>query len=154
MSVMDRIQDAGIVLPAAEIPKALYVPYTLHHGFLTVSGQLPLQDGKPVFVGKVPGAVSVEAAQQAARLCLANLLGWVAAATDGDFERIRGIVRVGGYVAAEPGFDDAPLVINAASELLNRIFAERGRHARLALGVASLPFGAPVEIEATFALEL
>ncbi|SPA56605.1 RidA family protein [Cupriavidus taiwanensis] len=153
MSVMDRIQAAGIVLPAAAMPKALYVPYTLHRGLLTISGQLPLQDSKPVFVGKVPGAVSVEAAQAAARLCLANLLGWVAAAVDGDFERIRGIVRVGGYVAADPGFDDAPLVINAASDLLNRIFAERGRHARLALGVASLPFGAPVEIEATFALD-
>ncbi|MDK3024103.1 RidA family protein [Cupriavidus taiwanensis] len=152
MSVMDRIHAAGIVLPAAEMPRALYVPYTLHHGLLTISGQLPLQDGKPVFVGKVPGKVSVEAAQTAARLCLANLLGWAAAAT-GDLERIRGIVRVGGYVAADPGFDDAPLVINAASELLNRIFAERGRHARLALGVASLPYGAPVEIEATFALD-
>ncbi|WP_265920779.1 RidA family protein [Cupriavidus nantongensis] len=153
MSVMDRIQAAGIVLPAVEMPKAPYVPYTLHRGLLTISGQLPLQDGKPLFVGKVPGAVSVEAAQGAARLCLTNLLGWVAAAVDGDFERIRGIVRVGGYVAADPGFNDAPLVINAASELLNRIFAERGRHARLALGVASLPFGAPVEIEATFALD-
>lgn len=154
MSVMDRIQAAGIVLPAAEIPKAHYVPYTLHHGFLTVSGQLPLQHGKPAFVGTVPDAITVETAQEAARLCLANLLGWVAAAVDGDFERIRGVVRVGGYVAAKPGFNDAPLVINAASELLNRIFGERGRHARVAMGVASLPFGAPVEIEATFALDL
>ncbi|WP_011301293.1 MULTISPECIES: RidA family protein [Cupriavidus] len=154
MSVMDRIQAAGIVLPAAEIPKALYVPYTQHHGLLTVSGQLPLRNGKPLFVGTVPDAVAVEAAQEAARLCLANLLGWVAAAVEGDFERIRGVVRVGGYVAVKPGFNDAPLVINAASDLLNRIFQERGRHARLAIGVASLPFGAPVEIEATFALDV
>ncbi|MEM5277084.1 RidA family protein [Cupriavidus taiwanensis] len=153
MSVMERIHAAGIVLPGAEMPKALYVPYTQHRGLLTISGQLPLHNGKPVFVGKVPGAVSVEAAQEAARLCLTNLLGWVAVAVEGDFERIRGVVRLGGYVAADPGFNDAPLVINAASELLNRIFAERGRHARLALGVASLPFGAPVEIEATFALD-
>jgi len=153
MSVMDRIRAAGIVLPAAEVPKALYVPYTLHHGFLTISGQLPLRNGKPVVVGTVPGAVNVEGAQEAARLCVANLLGWVAAAVEGDFERVRGVVRVGGYVAAEPGFNDAPLVINAASELLNRIFEERGCHARLAMGVASLPFGAPVEIEATFALD-
>ncbi len=78
MSMMDRIQAAGIVLPAAEMPKALYVPYTLHHGLLTVSGQLPLRNGKPVFVGTVPDAVAVDAAQEAARLCLANLLGWVA----------------------------------------------------------------------------
>ncbi|GMG90218.1 RidA family protein [Cupriavidus metallidurans] len=153
MSVMDRIRAAGIVLPAAEIPKALYVPYTLHHGLLTVSGQLPLQNGKPILVGTVPDAVTVEAAQDAARLCLANMLGWVGAAVEGDFERIRGVVRVGGYVAVKPGFNDAPQVINAASELLNRIFEERGRHARVAMGVASLPFGAPVEIEATFALD-
>jgi len=153
MSVMERIQAAGIVLPILELPKALYVPYTLHHGLLTISGQLPLQNGKTAFVGTVPHGVSVEAAQQAARLCLTNLLGWVAAALDGDFERICGIVRVGGYVSVNAGFNDAPQVINAASDLLNRIFGERGRHARLAVGVASLPFGAPVEIEATFALD-
>ncbi len=84
---------------------------------------------------------------------MANLLGWVAAAVEGDFERVRGVVRVGGYVAAEPGFNDAPLVINAASELLNRIFEERGRHARLAMGVASLPLARRWKSKATFALD-
>lgn len=153
MSVIERIEAAGIVLPATEIPRALYAPYTVHNGLLTVSGQLPLKGGKPEFVGKVPGEVTVEDARAAARLCLANLLGWAAAATDGNLERIRGIVRVGGYVAAQPGFHDAPAVINAASELLNEIFGERGRHARVAMGVASLPFDAPVEIEATFVLD-
>ncbi len=152
MSVLERIEAAGIILPVTEVPKALYVPYTIHHGFLTVSGQLPLAGGKAEYVGKVPGDISLEQAQAAARVCLANLLGWVAAATGGDFDRVQGIVRVGGYVAVDPGFHDAPLVINAASGLLNEIFGEKGRHARVAMGVASLPFNAPVEIEATFVL--
>jgi enamine deaminase RidA (YjgF/YER057c/UK114 family) len=152
MSVLERIQAAGIILPVTEVPKALYVPYTIHNGFLTVSGQLPLAGGEAQYVGKVPGDVSLEQAQAAARICLANLLGWVAAATDGDFERVQGVVRVGGYVAVDPGFHDAPQVINAASRLLNDVFGEKGRHARVAMGVASLPFNAPVEIEATFVL--
>ncbi|WP_191002392.1 RidA family protein [Cupriavidus pauculus] len=153
MSVIARIQAAGIVLPPPDLPKALYVPYTIHHGLLTVSGQLPIEGGAPRFVGKVPTDVDLDTAREAARLCVANLLGWVSAATDGAFDRVRGVVRLAGYVAAASDFHDAPQVINAASVLINEIFEERGHHARLAIGVATLPFNAPVEIEAIFALD-
>jgi enamine deaminase RidA (YjgF/YER057c/UK114 family) len=153
MSVIDRIDEAGIVLPSPVFPNALFVPYTLHRGVLTVSGQLPLRDGKPMYVGSVPAEVPLDSAREAAHLCVANVLGWVAAATDGEFDRVRSVLRLGGFVSTSPGFHDAPAVINAASELINFIFKDHGRHARIAIGVASLPFGAPVEIEASFAID-
>ncbi|MBP0632882.1 MULTISPECIES: RidA family protein [unclassified Cupriavidus] len=153
MSVIDRLAEAGIVLPSPVLPNALFVPYTLHRGVLTVSGQLPLRDGKPVYAGSVPAEVPLDSARDAARLCLANVLGWVAAATDGELDRVRSVLRLGGFVSTSAGFHDAPAVINAASELINFIFADQGRHARIAIGVASLPFGAPVEIEASFAID-
>ncbi|MGO4332432.1 RidA family protein [Cupriavidus sp. 2TAF22] len=154
MTIIDRIREAAIVLPPPAIPTALFVPYTLHRGILTVSGQLPVRSGQPIFAGRVPAEVSLDDAREAARLCVANLLGWASAATNGDLERIDGVLRLGGFVATSDGFHDAPAVVNAASELINFIFADKGRHARIAIGVASLPLGAPVEIEATFALDV
>lgn len=81
-----------------------------------------------------------------------NLLGWAHVATDGRLDRIESVLRVGGFVATSEGFADAPFIVNAASELLTQLFGEAGAHARIAIGVASLPFNAPVEVEATFAL--
>jgi enamine deaminase RidA (YjgF/YER057c/UK114 family) len=153
MSIYDRVREAGIVLPALAIPAAVFRPYVLCDSQLIVSGQLPVRDGKPLFVGKVPDSVSVSDAQSAARLCMINILAWAHHATDGDLNRIRKVLRLGGFVATSEGFADAPSVINAASELVTQIFGERGSHARIAIGVASLPFNAPVEVEAAFALE-
>ncbi|ALD93123.1 YjgF family translation initiation inhibitor [Cupriavidus gilardii CR3] len=152
MPVIDRIREAGIVLPSLEVPAALFVPYTLHRGVLTVSGQLPMVGGKAFATGRVPDDVSLDTAREAARHCVANVLGWVAAATGGDLERVQRVLRIGGFVATSAGFHDAPAVVNAASELINFVFGDKGKHARIAIGVASLPFCAPVEIEATFAL--
>ncbi|ESH95056.1 MULTISPECIES: RidA family protein [unclassified Cupriavidus] len=154
MPVIERIREAGIVLPPADMPSALFVPYTLHRGILTISGQLPTVGGKAFATGRVPDGVSLDTAREAARLCVANVLGWVAAATDGDLERVQRVLRIGGFVATSASFHDAPAVVNAASELINFVFGDKGRHARIAIGVASLPFGAPVEIEATFALAI
>jgi enamine deaminase RidA (YjgF/YER057c/UK114 family) len=153
MTIYDRVREAGITLPALAIPAAAFRPYALYKNHLIVSGQLPVRDGKTFFVGKVPDAVSVSDAQSAARLCVINILAWAHHATDGDLNRIRKVMRLGGFVATSEGFGDAPAVINAASELVTQIFGERGSHARIAIGVASLPFNASVEVEATFALE-
>ncbi|MBX9798757.1 MAG: RidA family protein [Burkholderiaceae bacterium] len=150
MSVSDRIRAAGLVVPAFTLPTAPFSPYTLHQGLLTVSGQLPVRDGKPLFVGKVPTVVSAEQAQEATRLCVMNILGWVSHATNGDLERVERVLRLGGFVATADGYIDAPLIINTASNLITEIFGDKGSHARIAIGVASLPFGAPVEVEATF----
>ncbi|MFD1559583.1 RidA family protein [Paraburkholderia silviterrae] len=153
MTIYDRVREAGITLPTLAIPAAAFRPYVVYDNQLIVSGQLPVRDGKTLFSGKVPDAVSVSDAQTAARLCVINILAWAHHATDGDLNRIRRVLRLGGFVATSEGFADAPAVINAASELTTQIFGERGSHARIAIGVASLPFNAPVEVEATFALE-
>lgn len=153
MSIYDRVREAGITLPALAIPTAAFRPYVLYGNQLIVSGQLPVREGKAIFVGNVPDSVSISDARDAARLCVINILAWAHHATNGDLNRIRKVLRLGGFVSTSSGFADAPAVINAASELVTQIFGERGSHARIAIGVASLPFNAPVEVEAAFALE-
>lgn len=152
MSVSDRIREAGIVIPELTPAAGPFRPYSLYNNMLVVSGQLPMRNGKPAFVGEVPLVVPVAQAQEAAQLCVTNILGWVNHATGGDFEQVERVIRLGGFVATSKDFVDAPGIINVASELINHIFGSNGEHARVAYGVASLPFGAPVEIEATFAL--
>lgn len=153
MSVSDRIREAGLVIPVLTVTSAPFLPYTLYNNMLTVSGQLPIKSGKPVVKGTVPDIVSEDDAQEAARLCVLNILGWVSHATNGDLDRVLRVLRVGGFVATAKDYSNAPHIINAASELITRIFGEKGEHARIAIGVASLPFNAPVEVEAILALK-
>jgi enamine deaminase RidA (YjgF/YER057c/UK114 family) len=153
MTIYDRVREAGIILPTPAIPAAAFRPYVLFDNQLIVSGQLPVRDGRTLFAGKVPDVVSVSDAQSAARLCVINILAWAHHATNGDLNRISKVLRLGGFVATSEGFSYAPAVINAASELVTQIFGELGAHARVAIGVASLPVNAPVEVEATFLLE-
>ncbi len=152
MSIYKRIAEAGLTLPQFSVTSAPFKPFKLHENTLIVSGQLPVRDGAPVWTGKVPADVSTDDARNAARLCVMNVLGWVHVATDGQLDRVKHVLRVGGFVATSEGFADAPSIVNAASELLTQLFGEAGEHARIAIGVASLPFNAPVEIEATFVL--
>ncbi|QHE93188.1 RidA family protein [Pandoraea fibrosis] len=152
MNLYERIGAAGFELPNLTVGAAPFKPFKVHGNTLIVSGQLPVKAGAPVWVGKVPSDVSVDDARHAARLCVMNILGWAHVATGGRLERIESVLRVGGFVATSEGFADAPSIVNAASELLTQIFGEAGEHARIAIGVASLPFNAPVEVEATFAL--
>ncbi|QBC30656.1 RidA family protein [Pandoraea sp. XY-2] len=152
MNIYDRITAAGLALPSLTVASAPFKPFKLHGNTLIVSGQLPVRNGVPVWVGKVPSDVSTDDARSAARLCVMNLLGWAHVATDGRLDHIESVLRVGGFVATSEGFADAPFIVNAASELLTQLFGEAGAHARIAIGVASLPFNAPVEVEATFVL--
>jgi enamine deaminase RidA (YjgF/YER057c/UK114 family) len=153
MSIYDRIKEAGLSLPVHTPVRAAFKPFNRHGNLLVISGQLPVRDGKAQWTGSVPEVVSVEDARSAARLCVLNVLGWAHMATDGHLESISKVLKVGGYVVTSAGFADAPTIINAASELINQLFGERGEHARIAIGVASLPMNAPVEVEATFVVE-
>jgi enamine deaminase RidA (YjgF/YER057c/UK114 family) len=148
--VAARLKELNLALPDAPAPVANYVPAVRAGGILYVSGQIPLEGGKPQFVGKLGRDIGVEQGQQAARLCALNVLAQARAALGGDLDRIVRCVRVGGFVSCTPDFTDQPQVVNGASDLFVAVLGEAGRHARAAVGVASLPRGVAVEVEAVF----
>ncbi|MCL4211804.1 MAG: RidA family protein [Phycisphaerales bacterium] len=142
-----RLQELGITLPQPPTPVAAYVPAVRPGNLIYVSGQVPIRDGALAWSGPVPSAQSIEQAQQAARQCAINGLAVLAGMLDGDLGRVVRIVRVGVWVACDAGFTDQPKVANGASELLQQVFGEQGRHARAAVGSIALPLGATVEVE-------
>ena len=146
-----RLRDLGIVLPAAVAPIANYVPFVRTGSLLVISGQLPLEDGKLTdqHKGKLGKEVFNEAGQQAARLAAINVLAQAQVAL-GDLDRVRRVVRLGGFINATPGFTALAAVMNGASDLMVQVFGDHGRHARTTVGVAELPMDASVEVEAMF----
>lgn len=151
MSILSRLADLGIVLPAVTPPVASYVPVVIEGNLIFVSGQLPVHDGNMI-KGHLGRDVSLEDGQRAAQLCALNILAQVSAALDGQLDRIARCVKLGGFVACTPEFTDHPKVINGASDLMLQVLGDAGKHARAAVGVPSLPLGAAVEVEAVFAL--
>lgn len=149
----DKLKELGITLPPLGAALGSYAPFVLDGKLLYVAGQLPLADGKPTAVGIVPTTVSVEAAAAAARQCAINIIAAVSKACDGDLTKVARCVKLTGYVAAAPDFTAHPTVVNGASDLMKAVFGDIGQHARASVGVASLPLGAPVEVEAIFALK-
>jgi enamine deaminase RidA (YjgF/YER057c/UK114 family) len=145
-----RLAELGIVLPTPPAPVANYVPFVLTGDLVVVSGQIPLRDGALAFAGKLGEAVSVEQGQDAARLCLVNLLAQLRAACGGDLDRVAQVVRLGGFIAAGPAFTQHAAVMNGASDLAVAVFGAAGRHARSTIGVPSLPMDAAVEVEGMF----
>ena len=145
-----RLAELGITLPTAMAPMANYVPWVRTGGLVVVSGQVPARDGKIAVTGKVGAELDVAAGQQAARLCLMNVLTQLRAALDGDLDRVRRVVRLGGFIAYPPGFTQQALVMNGASDLAVEVFGDAGRHARSTIGVPSLPGDAAVEVEGMF----
>jgi enamine deaminase RidA (YjgF/YER057c/UK114 family) len=141
-----RLRELGLELPDVPAPGGAYVPATRAGTLVFTAGQLPFEEGELHKTGKVGDAVSVEEARQAARLCALNAIA-AAAAEAGGLNNLRQIVKVTGFVASAPEFNDQPQVINGASELIGEIFGEDGLHARSAIGVAELPLDAPVEVE-------
>lgn len=143
-----RLNELGISLPEPAAPAANYVPFVVSGSLVYVAGQVPLSAKGLEFQGKVGSKFSVEEGQQAARLCGLNIIAQLRAAARGDLDRVHRIVKLGGFVNCPPDFDQHPAVINGASDLMVEVFAERGRHARFAVGAPSLPFDVAVEIDA------
>jgi len=141
-----RLASLGITLPPPPKPLASYVPWVRTGSFLYLAGQLPFVDGKIVHPGIVPDAVTVEQGAACARIATINALA-IAQDALGTLDAVSRVVRVAGYVAANPAFTAHPQVVNGASDLLVEVFGERGRHARVALGAPSLPANACVELE-------
>ncbi len=143
-----RLAERGIELPAAAAPVANYVPFTVSGNLVIVSGQLCVWNGELRFKGKLGAGISIPDGQQAARLCALNILAHLRVACGGDLDRVRRVMRLGGFVNCTPEFTDMPQVVNGASDLMVEIFGDAGRHARAAVGVSSLPGGVAVEVEA------
>jgi enamine deaminase RidA (YjgF/YER057c/UK114 family) len=152
LKIDERLAELGITLPKAPPPAGLYSPALQSGSMLFISGQVPAADGKILAQGKCGDTISVEEGAKLARQCTLNALA-IAKEHLGSLDRIKQAVRVGGYVASAPGFGEHPKVINGASELLLEVFGEPGRHARIAIGVAELPLGVPVEVEFLFEVE-
>lgn len=147
-----RIAELGITLPQAAAPAANYVPFVRTGNQLFISGQIPMGPDGIQFQGKLGAGTSIEDGQAAARLCAINLLAQAKAAL-GDLDKVVHLVKIVGFVNSAPDFGDQPKVMNGASDFLVEALGDRGRHARSAVGVAGLPFGVAVEVEAVFEVE-
>jgi len=145
-TVEQRLEELGFKLPVVPKPVAEYVPAKHVGDLVYVSGQGPIRDGKPVYVGQVGAEVTREEGYEAAQICTLNGLAAVKALV-GSLEHVEEVVQVRGFVNSALHFHEQPKVVNGASELLVQVFGERGRHARAALGTSNLPGNIPVEIE-------
>jgi len=153
MSRIDqKLMQLGITLPDPPSPLAAYVPYVVAERLAFIAGQIPIENGQVKFTGLLGAEVDIATGRAAARLCGLNILAQAKAACGGDLDRVARCVKLGGFVASAPGFTQQPQVVNAASELMQEVFGEIGRHARFAVGTNILPLNAAVEIEAIFQL--
>lgn len=145
-----RLEELGLELPEAAAPVASYVPAVLAGGLLHLSGQLPFRDGQ-LMTGRLGDGVGLEEGREAARRCGLMLLAQVRRAL-GSLDRVERVVKLGVFVNSAADFTDQPQVANGASELMEQVFGEPGRHARSAVGVPTLPRGVAVEVDAIFAV--
>ena len=147
MKVEKRLEELQITLPNPPVPMASYVAYKISGDMLYISGQGPMIDGKPQYVGKAGKDISFDDACQSARLCGLNLIALMKSAL-GDLDRVEEIIHLKGFVSCDADFADQPKVINGASDLMVEVFGKAGAHTRCALGTNSLPANIPVEVEA------
>lgn len=150
--VDQKLKDMGLTLPEAAMPAANYVPAVITGNVITISGQLPMEGGQPQFIGKLGKDFGVEEGKKAAATCLLNVLAHLRASCGGDFGKVKRCIRLGVFVNSTPDFTDQPQVANGASDLVVALFGKAGEHARAAVGVAQLPRGVAVEVEAHFEL--
>ena len=146
-SPQDRLTALGIVLPAPVAPVANYVPFVRQGALVHISGQVSVDTGGGI-KGVVGEDVDLDKAIVAARLCGINLIAQMKSACDGDLDRVRRVIKLGGFVQAGSTFFDIPRVVNGASDLMVAVFGDAGRHARSAVGVYRLPLGFAVEVDA------
>jgi enamine deaminase RidA (YjgF/YER057c/UK114 family) len=141
--IEEKIASLGINLPVPPEPAGSYVPVVLSSNLAFVAGQIPTEGKQVKFRGKVD---SIAIGQEAARLCTINALAQLKSYL-GSLDKIKQIVKITGFINCDPSFIDHPKVINGASDLLVGVFGEKGKHARAAVGVSSLPLDSAVEIE-------
>lgn len=154
MDIKQKLRELGYELPQAAAPAANYVPYVIaDDDMLFVAGQIPFLNGQTMHQGRLGQDLSIEQGIEAARACALNILAQANAAVDGDFSKVKRLVKLGAFVNCTPEFTDHPKVVNGASDLMVALMGEAGKHARFAVGAPSLPLGVAVEIDAIFELE-
>lgn len=149
----ERLAALGLELPEAAAPVANYVGHTVSGKTVYISGQLPFRNGKLAYTGRLGAGVMIDDGYAAGRQCGLNILAHLKVACGGDLDRVARVLRLGGFVNCTPEFNDAPKCVNGASDLMVAVFGDAGRHARAAVGVASLPAGASVEVDAIVELK-
>jgi enamine deaminase RidA (YjgF/YER057c/UK114 family) len=152
-SLAQRVQQLGLRLPTPSQPIANYVNHVVSQNQLFISGQIPQLDGQPTFIGRLGEAISEEEGIKAAELAALGLLAQLSDALGDDLSKLVRIIRLGAFIAATPEFQRQGAVANGASNLLVNALGDKGRHVRTAVGVASLPSGVAVEIDAIFELK-
>jgi enamine deaminase RidA (YjgF/YER057c/UK114 family) len=152
MSIDNRLAELGITLPTPAAPVASYVPAVEQGGLLHISGQISIGEDGNLILGRLGEDMNLERGTEAARRCGIMLLAQMQAAL-GSLDRVQRIVKLGAFVNSAPDFTDQPKVANGASELMQEVFGEAGRHARSAVGVAVLPLGVAVEVDAIVAVK-
>ena len=150
MTIEENLKKLNIVLPVAPNPVGAYVAYKKIGNLVFISGQISLKSNGELIKGKIGTDLTLAQGQEAAQVCAINILSQIKSACDGDLNRVKNCIKITGYVNSKDTFVDQPKIINGASELLVKIFEEKGKHSRAAVSVSSLPLGAAVEIEAIF----
>jgi enamine deaminase RidA (YjgF/YER057c/UK114 family) len=152
--VAQRLLELQLTLPPPPVPVANYVPFVADGHFVQISGIAPIEAGAYAIVGKVGRELDLVAGRRAARLCAINLFAALENACDGDLDRVRRFVMLRGFVNATEEFEDVPLVMNGASDLIVEVFGSAvGRHARTSIGCATLPGRVAVELDALVSIE-
>jgi len=144
--IEEKIKSLGIQLPDPPTPAGSYIPVVKTGNLLFISGQIPMDNGKVVFTGKVSDD-NIEIAQKSARMCAINILAQIKREV-GNLDKVTKIIKLSGFVNSSLEFTQHPKVINAASDLIFEIFGDKGKHSRIAVGVTSLPLGSMTEIDA------
>jgi len=145
MRIEQELEKMGFTLPTPK-PLAAYVPAVRSGNLVFTAGQGPTLDGKPMFTGKLGRELTEEQGYKAAQLCVVNCLACVKSVI-GDLDKVEQVVKLLGFVASVDGFTRQPWVMNGASELLIKLYGDKGKHARSAIGTNQLPLGIPVEVE-------
>ncbi|MEX3786173.1 RidA family protein [Paraburkholderia sp. BR14374] len=152
-SITSRAASLGLTLESASAPAANYVPFVQEGNLLHISGQISRNHGQPAYLGRLGDNISDAEGAQAARLSALGVVAQIVAATGDRLERVARVVRLNVFIASTPAFSAQSTVANGASDVMVQIFGDAGRHARSAVGVASLPAGVAVEVEAVVALK-
>ena len=152
MSIEEKLISLNINLPKAPDPVGAYVASKISGNLIFISGQVSFDSNAKLIKGKIGKELTLEQGQEASKFCALNLLAQLKKICDGNLDKVKGCVKITGYVNSTDSFIDQPKVINGASDLISKVFGDKGKHARAAVSVNSLPLDAAVEVEGIFEL--